>query len=270
MGPCEPSPNIPAIETHALRKAFSGRTRLRDLYRGSAAGRSRTVALDGVDLRIAPGEIFALLGPNGAGKTTLIKVLAGLILADTGEARIFGHDVRRDSRKAQALMSLALGEERSFYWRLTGLQNLEFFAALYNLSGKDARRRIERAAAFVGLRDLGKRYQEYSTGNRFRLALARSFLNDARLLFMDEPTKSLDPSAAAHLRSLLRNLSRHEGKAVLFSTHDTREAEEIADRMAILDGGRIKGIGTLNEIRAQASMPSASLAELFGALTSPA
>ena len=238
-----------------------------DLLSRRAASRKRTLALDEVDLRVAPGEIFALLGPNGAGKTTLIKVLAGLVVADAGEASIFGHDIRRDFKKAHALMSLVLGEERSFYWRLTGRQNLEFFAALYNLSGRDARTRIARAATVVALPDLDQRYQEYSTGNKFRLALARSFLNDARLLFMDEPTRSLDPSAAGNLRSLVRDLSRREGKTVFFTTHDTREAEEIADRIAILGEGRIKGVGTLSEIRAQASAPSASLAEIFGLLT---
>lgn len=259
--------NAPAIEAKRLKKVFAHGTGFLDVFSRNAAGRKRTLALDGVDLCIAPGEIFALLGPNGAGKTTLIKVLAGLVLADAGEASIFGHDIRRDFKKAHALMSLVLGEERSFYWRLTGRQNLDFFAALYNLSGKNARNRIETAVAFVGLRELDMRYQEYSTGNKSRLALARSFLNDARLLFMDEPTKSLDPSAAANLRSLVRDLSRKEGKTIFFTTHDTREAEEIADRMAVIDRGRIKGLGTLKEIRAQASAPSASLAEIFGLLT---
>ena len=220
-----------------------------------------------MNLSIAPGEIFALLGPNGAGKTTLIKVLAGLVVADAGNARIFGVDVRRDFRASRAMISLVLGDERSFYWRLTGRQNLEFYAALYDLSNAAARRRIEVAARMVGLDDLDRRYQEYSTGNKVRLALARSLLHDAGVLFMDEPTRSLDPVAAAALRTLVCGLVRSEGKTVFLTTHDTQEAEAISDRIAILDRGRIKAMGTLADLRRQAGAPGASLFDLFGALT---
>ncbi|OIO39391.1 MAG: hypothetical protein AUJ72_00830 [Candidatus Omnitrophica bacterium CG1_02_46_14] len=245
-----------AVETKSLKKIFSK-------IKGQ-----ETLALDDVSLRVDTREIFALLGPNGAGKTTLIKILAGLVLADGGQAKVFGYDVAKNPKDVHKAISLVLGEERSFYWRLTGLQNLEFFGVLYNLSGQTLRKKIEKAANLLDLHDLDKPYQQYSTGNKFRLALARSFLNDAKLLFMDEPTKSLDPGAASKLRTLMKRLSREEGKTIFFATHDTEEAEEIADRMAVIDQGAIKGLGSLKDLQRQIANPAASLNEIFNLLVS--
>ncbi|MBI4124819.1 MAG: ABC transporter ATP-binding protein [Deltaproteobacteria bacterium] len=239
-----------AIETNQLTKIFRKGRGLWSLFNNGRWDGKGTRALDGVDLQVEEGEIFALLGPNGAGKTTLIKILCSLVLPDGGEARIFGHDVVREPKKVKPAISLTVGEERSFYWRLTGRQNLEFFAALYNLSKKEARRKIGEAAAALGIEDLDKRYQEYSTGNRHRLALARGFLNGARLIFMDEPTRSLDPNASLALRDLIRRQVREgSGKTFFFTTHQTGEAEALADRIAILDQGKLRACGTLEALR---------------------
>lgn len=242
-----------AIETKGVTKVFK---------------RGKIRALDGVDLKVGEGEIFALLGPNGAGKTTLIKILATLLLPTSGEARICGWDAAKKPRQVKKLISLMAGDERSFYWRLTGRQNLNFFAALYNLFGKEARQKIEEAAALFGLEALDRRYQEYSTGTKHRLALARSFLNGAKIIFMDEPTRSLDPNAAFQLRELVKKKVR-DGvlKTVFFTTHQTEEAQGLADRMAILEKGKIKACGSLGELRSQAGLPSASLAEIFRSQT---
>ena len=236
-----------AVETKKLTKFF---------------GRSATLALDEVDLEVPAGEVFALLGPNGAGKTTLIKILCSLILPDGGEASVYGLDVVKNPAEVRSLLSLVVGEERSFYWRLTGRQNLEFFAALYNLPRKTARQRIEEAAFTLGLEDLEKRYQEYSTGMKQRLALARSLLHDAKLIFMDEPTRSLDPNAAAKLRELMRK------RTVFFTTHQIQEAQSLADRIAILDKGKIKACGTLKELQCQFGLTKASLEQIFQKVTS--
>ncbi|MBI5298986.1 MAG: ABC transporter ATP-binding protein [Deltaproteobacteria bacterium] len=257
-----------AVETKKLTKFF---------------GRSATVALDGVDLEVPAGEIFALLGPNGAGKTTLIKILCSLILPDSGEASVYGLNVVKNPAEVRSLLSLVVGEERSFYWRLTGRQNLEFFATLYNLPRKTARQRIEEAAFTLGLEDLEKRYQEYSTGMKQRLALARSLLHDAKLIFMDEPTRSLDPNAATKLRELMRSLSqgpalpgreansqslRSLKRTVFFTTHQIQEAQSLADRIAILDKGKIKACGTLKELQCRFNLTKASLEQIFQKATS--
>lgn len=236
-----------AVETKKLTKFF---------------GRSATLALDGVDLEVPAGEVFALLGPNGAGKTTLIKILCSLILPDGGEASVYGLDVVKNPAEVRSLLSFVVGEERSFYWRLTGRQNLEFFATLYNLPRKAARQRIEEAASILGLEDLEKRYQEYSTGMKQRLALARSLLHDAKLIFMDEPTRSLDPNASLKLREFIRK------KTVFFTTHQIQEAQSLADRIAILDKGKIKACGTLKELQCRFGLPDVSLEKIFQKITS--
>ena len=229
----------------------------------------RLEALRGINLTLKRGEFFGLLGPNGAGKTTLIKVLASLILPENGRVKIYGLDALEEPEKVRSWVSLAFGDERSFYWRLTGRQNLEFFSALYNLTQKAARERIEQAALLFDLHDLDKLYQNHSTGMRQRLALARSFLSDARLLLMDEPTRSLDPLAAAKLRDLIRDGLMKDGRTVFFTTHNTEEAEKIADRIAIIDQGSIRACGTLTELRTLIGDPLASLEEIMQRLILP-
>lgn len=201
----------PAIEVRGVSKSFRS---VRALIR--------------IDLEIPPGNIFALVGPNGAGKTTLLKILAGLLLPDQGSARIEGP------------VSLTLSEGRSFYMRLTPRQNLEFFAALYGLSGPQARERIRRTAEQMGFTpSLDRPYEQLSTGTRQRVAIARSFLNEAPVLLLDEPTRGLDPLAKRELRGFLKQLSRERGRTLLLATHDLSEAAELADRIGVLHEGRL-------------------------------
>ncbi|MDO8527128.1 MAG: ABC transporter ATP-binding protein [Deltaproteobacteria bacterium] len=236
---------------------------------GKIFGPARRSVLKDIHLNIRQGEIFALLGVNGAGKTTLIKILSSLILPDEGEVRVFGENILRYPHRIKPLISLVVGEERSFYWRLTGRQNLEFFAALYNLPRKEARRRIEKAAVLLGIENLDNRYQEYSTGMKHRLALVRSLLSEARLILMDEPTRSLDPNAAFKLREIIRNdFSGGTQRTVFFTTHQLQEAEALADRIAILDKGKIKVCGTMKELQDNCSRPGASLEKIFQHYTS--
>lgn len=244
-----------AIEAKNLTRNFKGSPPVR--------------ALDGVHLQVRENEIFVLLGRNGAGKTTLIKTLCTLLAPDAGEARIFGLDLARNGPDIRRLISLAVGEERGFYWRLTGRQNLLFFAALYNLPRKMAGKKIDELAAAFELEFLDKRYDLCSTGMKHRLALARCFLTGAKLIFMDEPTRSLDPAAKSGLRSLLKTIAKKMGCTFFLTTHDTREAEDLADQMAILDQGRIISCGTLLEIQRDAQKPDASLEQVFCTLTGP-
>lgn len=255
-----------AIETRGLTKVFKKGWGYADLFRRRNGRDVR--ALDGIDLTVKSGEIFALLGPNGAGKTTLIKILCSLVLPDAGEIKIAGMDLLKFGKQIQPMLSLLVGEERSFYWRLTGRQNLEFFASLHGLSKRTAREKIGETAEMFRIEDLDKRYQEYSTGTKHRLALARSFLCNATIIFMDEPTRSLDPNAAEGLRRVIReSLRQHREKTFFFTTHQTHEAQAIADRIAILEKGRFKGCGTLEDLRKQTGNPRADLEEIFHKLT---
>jgi ABC-2 type transport system ATP-binding protein len=203
----------------------------------------RTVtALDGLDLEVGRGRVFCLLGPNGAGKTTLIKILATLVLPDGGRAMVEGHDVALEPGPAKRAVGYAVSDERSFYWRLTGRQNLEFFGALYGLRGPARERRIDELLRIVGLDEAADlRFNGYSTGMRQMLGFARAMLADAAILLVDEPTRSLDPQAADRIRSFLREeLAGREGKTILWATHDLGEAADCADDIAVISRGRIR------------------------------
>jgi len=196
-------------------------------------------------------EIMGLLGPNGAGKTTFIKILATLIEPDKGRVFVGGYDVLRFPSRVRRIIGLVNTNERSFYWRLTGRQNLDFFASLYGHEGKKKRMRIDEALETVGLSALADwRFHSYSTGQRQRLAIARALLSDARLVLFDEPASSLDPLAASELIRFTRErLVGEKGMTVIWCTHNLAEAEMVSDRIAFMDKGRIVMCGALDEIR---------------------
>lgn len=255
-----------AIETIQLKKYFTSDKKL--LFENWLRKKRTPLvirAVDEVNLAIEKSRIFCLLGPNGAGKTTLIKVLCCLILPDGGRALINGLDVIKNERKIKSQIGLLTSNERSFYWRLTGRQNLEFFAALYDIPAKKVNSKIDELADILGIDELDRPFQEYSTGARHKLALARSLINDAEILFMDEPTKSLDPTAAAHLRNTIKDLAHKYKKTVFLTTHNTQEAEFLADVIAVMDKGAIKFCGSLDELKARGA--SKNLEEVFIKLT---
>jgi ABC-2 type transport system ATP-binding protein len=199
------------------------------------------LVLHSIDLDVGPGEMVAVIGPNGAGKTTMLRVLGGSVLPDAGSLTVAGHDLcaRRDAA-ARAGIGLVIGEERSFFWRLSGQQNLEFFAALHGYRRREARLRAETALAQVDLGSVARqRVDRYSTGMRDRLGIARALLGQPRVLLLDEPTRSLDPLSAASVQSLLSRLSL-DGAAVLCATHNLDEAAG-ASRVLVLKGGSLSG-----------------------------
>ena len=197
-------------------------------------------ALVGVDLTVDLGEVVVLLGPNGAGKSTLMRILATTILPDSGTAWIGGYDVVAQPAAARRSFGLTLGDERSWYWRLTGRHNLEFFAALYGLPRRVAKERVAAILADVDLADAAdRRFDSYSTGMRMRLSLARALLPEPPVLLLDEPSRSLDPVAAAAFRQRVMQLQRERNMAILYTTHDLHEAAAIASRIMILVSGRI-------------------------------
>lgn len=209
--------------------------------------RSMVVALDGVDLEVAPGEIVGLMGPNGAGKTTLIKILAGLVLPDSGAASVSGHAA--GSGPARASVGLVTAEERSFYWRISGRENLRFFATLHRLDKVAAGRRIDALVEELQLGDvIDQPVRVLSTGNRGRLALARGLLHEPRVLLLDEVSRALDPGATRRLRRQLRALVDERGLGALWATHDLSELKKSCDRVALLDGGRVVAAGDFEAI----------------------
>ncbi|MDA8293507.1 MAG: ABC transporter ATP-binding protein [Actinomycetota bacterium] len=198
------------------------------------------VALRGVDLAVAPGQVHVLLGPNGAGKSTLVRILAAGLVPDAGAVTVGGVDALANPRHARARIGLVLADERSFFWRLNGLQNLAFFAALHGFGRKDALERARVALGRVGMTELAhRRVDRYSTGMKASLALARALLGDPAVLLLDEPTRSIDPIATAAVRDLVVGLARDDGVAVLFATHDLHEAAAVADAVSVLVDGTI-------------------------------
>lgn len=226
-------------------------------------------ALRGVDLTVYRSEVVGLLGTNGAGKTTLLKILATLVLPTAGRVTVEGHDVAREADRVKAMVGLVSGDERSFYWRLTGRQNLEFFAAFQGLSSRAAHNRIEQLREQLGLETLDRRFAVCSTGARHRLAIARALLSQPPILLMDEPTRSLDPLAAGALRRLIRNtVVGQMGCTAVLATHNLEEAEDLCDRIAVLHQGQLVGCGTVGELRCGSGCQTATLAGIFAHLAS--
>jgi ABC-2 type transport system ATP-binding protein len=198
------------------------------------------LALDRVDLEVAPGSVVALLGPNGAGKSSLVRILATTVLPDSGTASVYGHDVVTDAAQVRASLGLILGNQRSWYWRLSGRRNLEFFAALYGLRRRAAAARADELLAEVELGEVAdRRVGEYSDGMRARLALARALLREPPTLVLDEPTQNLDPIASANFRDIVLRLAHERGTSVLLTTHNLHEAAALATEVVVLAMGRV-------------------------------
>jgi len=209
------------------------------------------VALDGVDLEVAPGEFFGLLGPNGAGKTTLIKILTTLLLPSAGSARIFGFDVATETRRIRRIMNMVAGGEQSGYGILTVREQLWMFSQFYGLGTREGWARVDALIEAVGMGDQRlQRVSTLSTGQRQKMNMARGLLNDPWILFLDEPTLGLDVSAARGIRELvLAWKAAIPGRTVLLTTHYMAEADELCERIAIVDRGRILAIGTPAELK---------------------
>ena len=242
--------SAPAIRIEGVTKRYPTARRLRDIVLRPRM-RQWTEALRGVSLDVPEGTVQGLLGANGAGKTTLLKILATLVLPTEGRAEVGGHDVTRDSLGARTILGLVVAEERSFYWRLTGRENLMFFAALHDVTGTARRQRVEELLDVVGLAaEADKSFREYSSGMRQRLSIARGLLSRPRIILMDEPTRALDPPSAAWIRTFVREeLVLRGGATVVLATHDLHEAETTCDRLALVDQGLIVASGTVAELK---------------------
>lgn len=236
----------PAIETVELSKSFTTYDML-----GRPKG-TPVVAVNRVSLTVRQGEIFGLVGSNGAGKTTLIKMLATLCYPTAGVARIAGHGTATDEYTVRRLIGLVTSNERSFYWRLSGYDNLRFFAQLYRIPDTEARAWIQTLLRLLKLERMAQApFDTYSTGIKQRFALARGLLHKPRILFMDEPTKGVDPVAASEIIDLIREEIVHVWQpTILIVSHNLWEIERLCHRVAVMDQGRLVATGTMAELKA--------------------
>ena len=227
--------------------------RLREFFRRPS--KDPVEALRDVSFEVETGEIFGLIGRNGAGKTTLTKIVATLVQPTTGRVSVRGHDSVDHDELVRRQIGLATAEERSFYWRLTSEQNLLFFARLHGLSDRFAKRRIKDLFATLELEEVARRrFGELSTGNKQRLAVARAMLASPPVLLLDEPTRSLDPLAAARMREMIRSLAAQDPPVtILLTSHNLAEVETLCARVAIISRGRIRAIDTPRKLRALTS-----------------
>ena len=215
-------------------------------------------ALAGVSLGVEPGEVVALIGENGGGKSTLLRILATLILPTRGRASVAGFDVERDAARVRQQVGYYTGGDEGFYSRLSARENLQLFATMNNLLGPEAHPSIARVTELMGLGEvLGRQVRTLSTGMVHRLGLARALVHGPAVLLLDEPTRSLDPMAAAEFRRFLKDdiVGRH-GTTLLFASHALGEVEELADRIALLEAGRLLACDTPRRLRALADADS--------------
>ncbi len=223
-------------------------------------------ALDDITLSLPGESIIGILGANGAGKTTLLKIISTLILPDTGTVRVNNYSTEHDEQKIKSIIGLVTAEERNFYWRLSGKQNLDFFSAMHGLNQKHAESRINELFKVFDIDYQDKRFDSYSTGMKRKFSLIRALLHDPGILLFDEPTKSLDYNTSLELLKYITAL-KQQGKTILFATHNINEARQICDRFLILNKGRILGFGTKEELCRRIHSDSATLTEIYLKLT---
>jgi ABC-2 type transport system ATP-binding protein len=237
----------PIIHIENLSKTYISKERTKILK----SRKKEVEALKKIDLDIYEGEIFGLLGPNGAGKTTLIKCLTTLLLPTEGRAVFNGHDLLKADKMVRASIGCMLMGERGLYWKLTGRENLDFFGSLYYIPPDGRKKKIEELIVLLDLSDIIDRTVEtYSSGQKMKLAFAKSLINEAPILVLDEPTVTMDVHSARELRHIVRGLNE-KGHTIVYTTHVMQEAEELCDRVAIIDRGEIIALGSPEELKAK-------------------
>jgi ABC-2 type transport system ATP-binding protein len=249
------------IEVQDLSKSFYPPLRLRHwiMARGTPIN-----ALNNISFKVGAGEIMGLLGPNGAGKSTILKILSTLVLPDTGTVFINNFDIVTQAQQAKNSIGWVNGDDRSLYWRLSGRDNLEFFASLYDLKPTEASYRINELLTLLDIERPHQPVAEYSSGMKHRLNLARTLLPNPAILLLDEPTKSLDPNSAESIRYFIKELATHYKKTIIIATHNLAEAAVLCDRIGLIQHGQLKACGTMSELRAQTNAPQESeLEEIY-------
>jgi ABC-2 type transport system ATP-binding protein len=246
------------VEAHDLHRTYRTST-------GTLRRKWKDVeAVRGVSFAIEQGELFGLLGPNGAGKTTTIKMLITLLIPTKGTARVLGYDVVTDAREVRKRIGYVFGGERGVYERLSGYDNLRYFAELYGVPPREIRPRIDALLELVGLKGREQeRAEGYSRGMKQRLHIARGLLHDPPVVFLDEPTIGLDPVGARELRATIASLA-DAGKTILLTTHYMFEADALCDRIAVINRGQIVAQGTPADLKRGVAQGTVVEVEVFG------
>ncbi len=227
-----------AIETNDLKRSYISTTGI------IRQKKKEIIALNGVNLSIQTGELFGLLGPNGAGKTTITRILSTILLPTSGTARVFGLDVVKSAGQIRPRIGLVFGGERGLYWRISGRDNLQYFANLYKMEPDISKKRIPELLELVGMTErANERVETYSRGMKQRLHIARGLLHDPEVLFLDEPTMGLDPVAARDMRAVILGL-KQAGKTIFLTSHYMFEVDALCDRVAVIHQGKILTEGT--------------------------
>jgi ABC-2 type transport system ATP-binding protein len=256
--------SVPAVEVVDLRKDFWRRNK--DRGRLGRRGRRRVAAVRGVDFTMARGETLAILGQNGSGKSTLVRLLSTLLLPDGGSARIFGHDVAAESRAIRRLVN-RVSVEASFFKKMSAAENLSYAARFYGMRPSETRREIPRILDRVGF-PVARRHESMenlSRGMQQKVALARALLTSPVLLLLDEPTTGLDPRSKLEVQDFIRELQSTHDATILLCTHDLAEAEALADRVGILDRGRLLALEPADDLKRRYN--AETLEEAFFAAT---
>jgi ABC-type multidrug transport system ATPase subunit len=239
------SPSPAALELRGIHKTFRPRQSLREVLHLSKP--EPVEVLKGVDLRVEKGSVIGIMGPNGSGKSTLLRIASGILQPDEGRLGILGKDPSASRAETSRLIGYLSSSERSFYWRLSALENLRFFGKLHDMRGKELDLRIGGIADSLGVkRLLDRRFQDLSTGFRQRIGLARALLHDPELVILDEPTKSLDSESSDGFRELLSRLALR-GRTVIMATHSLREAVQLCDRSYGIVDGKLSQIDAKTE-----------------------
>lgn len=240
-----------AAVLESVTKVFRHKPALFNWFGKEQSGETR--ALDHISLRVPSNQILVLLGPNGSGKTTILKLLATVLLPDSGRVLVQGADTRQDAGRIRRHVGFAVAAERSFFPRLSARENLDFFATLDNVPRQARPQEVERVLAAVGLVEQADvLVMKFSSGMYQRLGLARALIKNPTVILLDEPTRSVDPGSAAHCWDLVRELPAH-GATVILATHSFQEASAVADQVAILSRGSLAALrpspGSADELR---------------------
>lgn len=255
----------PAVVVDDLRKEFFRN----DGREGWRRKRKRVAALDGVSFEMKRGETLAILGQNGSGKSTLVRLLSTLLLDDGGSAHVFGHNVAEETRAVRRLIN-RVSVEASFFKKMSAVENLSYAARFYGMPIRDTRKRIPEILGRVGFpaERMGEPLEDMSRGMQQKVALARALLTAPILLLLDEPTTGLDPRSKLEVQTFIREIREVHDATVLLCTHDLVEAEELADRVGILDRGKLIELAPAAELRAK--YDAATLEDAFFAATGKA
>ncbi len=260
----------PAIVVQHVSKWFVKNNGSRWPWKKNYRDKEIVHAVADVSFQVQTGEIFGVLGPNGSGKSTLIRLIATLLIPNEGSIEVFGRDVHQEELAVKELLN-RVSVEASFFKKLTPMENLLYGARLYGLSGSVARKRIVSILTELGLREnaISQPMEQMSRGMQQKVAIARAFITEPKLLLMDEPTTGLDPRSKLEVQQVITRLREENGATILLTTHDMVEADILCDRIAILDEGKIVALGTPQELKQKISHTEElpPLEEVFLSLT---